>query len=243
VTIDGTPDVHNRRRPLVDGGETFDTIFNNLKESYDILPTVALRINVDRNNIDSGKYVYEYLKKNEMLGKITPYLGKTSNDNDCYETVECLNMCDYAKVDYEYALSLFDDKKEIVKYPYIKSNFCGADSYNSFVIDAFGDLYKCWSDIGVEDRCVGNIAEAKNVTNTTFFDYLLFDPTANKPCSMCNLLPVCMGGCPYKRLNEESDNCSLYKYVLEECIKNATSFLKEELLEKKKDEKISNEIS
>lgn len=233
VTIDGTPDVHNRRRPLADGGETFDAIFNNLRENYDILPTVSLRINVDRNNIDSGKYVYDYLKEHGMLGKITPYLGKTSNDNDCYEAVQCLNMCDYAKADYEYTYSMFEDKKGLVKYPYLKSNFCGADSYNAYVIDATGNLYKCWSDIGIVDRSVGNIVEPKNVSNTTFFDYLLFDPTTAKPCSTCNLLPVCMGGCPYKRLNRESDNCSMYKYVLEECIGNATSFLKEEAIQKK----------
>jgi len=58
VTIDGLPEVHNQNRPLVGGGETFDTILNNLKDGYDLLPPIALRINIDKNNIPAGEKIW-----------------------------------------------------------------------------------------------------------------------------------------------------------------------------------------
>ena len=39
-------------------------------------------------------------------------------------------------------------------------------------------------------------------------------------CLSCNLLPICMGGCPYMKLkNEKSANCEKWKYHFNEMIK------------------------
>ena len=50
----------------------------NLKKGYEILPNVSLRINIDKSNLTSGDEVYNYLKENSLLDKITPYYGKVS---------------------------------------------------------------------------------------------------------------------------------------------------------------------
>jgi len=50
---------------------------------------------------------------------------------------------------------------------------------------------------------------------------MLSDPTMASPCKDCNVLPVCMGGCPYKRLNGNDDICSSHKFILEKCLQNA----------------------
>lgn len=88
-------------------------------------------------------------------------------------------------------------------------------------MDAEGWLYKCWCDIGVADGRVGHLTEKFLPSNNLYYEYMLYDPTSSKVCGKCNLLPVCMGGCPFKRLKGVLDNCTSYRYILDRCLKNA----------------------
>lgn len=92
--------------------------------------------------------------------------------------------------------------------------------------DAGGELYRCWSDIGVKERSYGNINDNFGIANRALLDYMLFDPTISEMCSKCKLLPVCMGGCPFRRLANIEDKCSIYKYMLENYLKYISKELK-----------------
>lgn len=105
------------------------------------------------------------------------------------------------------------------KYPRTVNNFCGADSINSYVIGADGELYKCWNDIGIKERAVGNIVNHGTGNAELYFNYMLFDPTEDETCSGCKLLPICMGGCPSYRIQGNLDVCSIYKSSLKDYIK------------------------
>lgn len=214
ITIDGLPETHNKRRPLINGNETFNEIICNLKDNIDILPLVSLRVNVDKSNLSAGKQIYELIKNYQMDHKVHPYIGKTSNDNECYDSPDCLSMCEFSKEDYN--LTIQNSVDILRKYPTIKTSFCGADNMSAYVIGADGGLYRCWSDIGVKERSFGNINESFGKANRALLDYMLFDPTLTESCSKCKLLPVCMGGCPFRRLSRIEDKCSIYKYMLED---------------------------
>jgi len=112
------------------------------------------------------------------------------------------------------------------KYPNLKSTYCGADAYNSFTIGADGFLYKCWKDVGNKEKCVGHILRDINLNENISFSYLLYDATTSIKCKMCKLMPLCMGGCPYKRIIDGSDNCSIYKYQLDHFMRTITNRLK-----------------
>lgn len=226
VTIDGMGETHNQRRPFVDGQPTFDVIMQNLKDNIDIIPSVSLRINVDKINLSSGEKVLEYLKENKMEHRIFPYLGKVSNDNDCYNSPDCLSMNEFSQEYFQYSLSVLGSENILGEYPHLKTNFCGADSMGTYVIGADGALYLCWSDIGVKERSFGNVNENYGLANKALLDYMLFDPTTSKLCGNCNLLPVCMGGCPFRRLADNNDKCSVYKYILENYLSFISSRIK-----------------
>jgi uncharacterized protein len=226
ITIDGNEDVHNRNRPLVDGGKTYDTIMKNLINNYDIIPKISLRINVDKSNVDAGRDIYQLLKENSMLEKVTPYYGMIHNMEDS-EDEGCLRTCDFAEISYDFANELTDKSQHnIVQYPSLKSNYCGADRLSGYLIDAEGYVYKCWHDLGVPNKRIGSLVEDFRHINNTYFEYMLFDPTLKEPCKDCNLLPVCMGGCPSMRLTGDIDRCTNHKYVLEKCLLNATASIK-----------------
>lgn len=96
VTVDGPKEIHNERRPTVNGQGTYDVIMNNLKSICGILH-VHLRINVDIKNIELANEVVSHLKQENMLEYIHPYLGLVIPYNGTYEADKCLTNELYSK--------------------------------------------------------------------------------------------------------------------------------------------------
>ena len=86
-------------------------------------------------------------------------------------------------------------------------------------------MYKCWNDVGNEERAVGNVKNLKDIIPDEKMymrnvEYLLWSPFNYENCKECNLLPICMGGCPYngEKLGDMPD-CEKWRYNLEDVLK------------------------
>ena len=96
-------------------------------------------------------------------------------------------------------------------------------SQHIIVIGPNGEIYKCWNDVGNEERIVGYL-NGKITNEQLLIRYLNgADPFDDEECQKCILLPICGGGCPYIRLKREYEDvniesCSLFK-------KNMKNFL------------------
>lgn len=237
VTIDGPEDTHNERRSLRGKKPTFQTIFNNLKALPDDVPEIYLRINTDIKNASRVLEIIQLLKDNDLLQKINPYLGYVESTNEEYDLDQCLPLNCFTQIDSEFYAKLRQQSKDISylsKYPYLLGNYCGADRMNSFVIEPNGDMCKCWSDVGLPEYRIGNIKEG--ITKyTKLLDYALYDPTQDSACKECKLLPICVGGCPRRRIDAKTERCSNYRYTLENILKKAANEL---IAEKRKDKLI-----
>ncbi len=226
VTLDGDLEHHNKRRPLANGSPTFETILNNLKEGYDLLPRVSLRVNIDHDNVSVAHKISSYLEEARISDKIIPYYGCVRSDNECYNDDKCLNTCEFAELEYNFSMEMGNHKNY---YPINKASFCCADRVYGYVISADGLLYKCWSDIGNRARSVGNILYPFNYVNEIYLKYMLFEPMSFSPCKDCNILPICMGGCPFQRITTGKQQCSNYKYILHRCLTDVVHRLQEKL--------------
>jgi len=67
ITIDGDKDMHDARRPYRDGKGSFDRIFANVIDTAGIMP-IALRVNVDRQNVDSVLDFFKKMQSDARLG-------------------------------------------------------------------------------------------------------------------------------------------------------------------------------
>jgi uncharacterized protein len=238
VTIDGKPEDHNVRRPLVGGKPTFERIMQNLKDNIDIIPPVSLRMNIDKNNLKSGSFITNYLSEHGLDEKVSPYLANTTNSNEAYDSPSCMSTEEFSDVDFEHDVAIGEKMNIRSKYPRLIHAYCGADSFASLVIDADGTLYKCWCDIGVDDRNIGNIKENGGIFNQAYLNYMSYDPTSDKMCGECKLLPICMGGCPFLRL-EKVDVCPIYKHKLENYLNTISETIKKEQKEQIEQETIA----
>lgn len=229
ITIDGPPDIHNKRRKLKGSEkETFDIILNNVKKLMNIGMRITIRINIDKTNVDRLEELLEILEANGLkeasisLGQVTAYTEA------CMSVAEaCLNTEEYAKSNVKYQDILHKRGFNVQGYPYypgIKANYCCADAIGAFVLDPDGYMYKCWNDVGNIERAVGDIRKVKDIPNEDMYmrnvNYVLWSPFDYQECIDCNLLPVCMGGCPYNGEKKGSKpDCEKWKYNLEDVLK------------------------
>lgn len=219
VTIDGTREQHNTRRPHVTGVDTYDTILENVCTASTNFP-VGVRVNLDKNNKNAIYSVRDTLIK-MGASNVTVYPAPIRSSNDCYNEDACFKTPDFLVCECEYYESLDTLESSMLKYPRLQSNACCADSLNAYVISPNGNLYKCWSDIGIDNLCIGNI-------NTGIIDlaqsirYLKYDPTRDVHCQECKFMPICIGGCPRDVIDRPDDRCpyteELHKKYLERII-------------------------
>lgn len=209
VTLDGSKASHDSRRPLKGGGGSFDAILRNLKlckERYK--GGIALRMNVDKNNLNEITEVKALLKAEGLEETAFLYLGHVVDENGTCEEGSCLGGCEFVRHNLEFLLHQEDGGERFRNgVPRPIANCCGADYGMAWVIGPDGKLYRCLQDIGISDLAVGDIHDPDTLSNPELYTaFLLYDPTQDPACKGCKYLPLCMGGtCPRARLNGHRD--------------------------------------
>lgn len=219
ITLDGIECVHEQRRPLIDGGLSFNRIIQNVKAiSEKTSVEVHLRINVDKSNIRSAYELVQYCS-NEGLNNIDMNLGMlkafgcdhicNSGNRNLFSmkefSSEFLCFRDYIKeLGFEKAI-----KKMVPEY---KVNSCTMDAPDSYVIDPYGWVYKCISLVGQKDRSIGNVLTRFNKNAHTVRSQFM-----SRKCSECRYFPVCKGGCLLNN-SDNSSECNIWKYITEELV-------------------------
>lgn len=226
VTLDGSREQHDQRRPLKGGQSTFDRIISNLREAKDDLPChVNIRVNVDKENVSQVDEVLQILADNGLDGVASAYLGMVENSNGTYQENKCFCIQEFSELDYDFKVR--NSMSRVGSYPRIVHNVCSADSASGVVIDSDGMIYKCWNDIGIKERAVGSLLDGSQGNQQVTLGYLLYDPTQDEECRVCKYLPICMGGCPHRRQFLPEIRCTTMKYTMEQYISDIAVHLKE----------------
>jgi len=226
VTLDGPEKVHDSRRKLHSGKGTFKKILNNLAESGEILK-IVVRINIDKENLDCASDVLEALEKQSILSKVNVYFAQVNPSEGI-----CADMKDrcFSRKEFSFNLvrlyqKLMEKNFHDITYPLLApGGHCGADSDSSFVVSPKGVLFKCWEEISIdEEKSVGNVfsSDLKLFQKKNLYRYLSWDPFEKSECLNCNILPICMGGCPHQGMKEKTKHkghCSFWKYNLKEML-------------------------
>lgn len=227
ITIDGPEEIHNRRRPLAGGQGTFKRIIENVKECKEFIENISIRINTDKENMNKINHLIQTIKALGVDGEnISFYLGFVEPHNECYLDEKCMTAESFSKKHYEFML---DNGISLMNaYPRLTNNFCGADLKNSYVVDSEGLLYKCWNDVGIKERSIGTLDSEKeekcSFNKMLFYSYILYDATEDNECKKCSYLPICMGGCPFKRLSK-GNRCIDKKYILDDYLRGCADYL------------------
>ena len=222
VTLDGDERVHDSRRMLTNGGATFKKIVNNLKEvPHDV--EINLRVNVDKENIDSVDTLILQLKK-ENLTRCTLSIKSvvSANENPCEDKV--LETAEFSKR----LLPLYNRAHElgfktVLFNPMIffRKEFCIVDYEHQYIVSPDGGIFKCGESYEEDDPSkIGYIkSNGEMELNIDAVAKWTKDPFEDEKCCNCSILPLCWGGCQLKRNAKNISPCyTEYKENIEEII-------------------------
>lgn len=221
VTIDGPPQVHNKRRPLATGGGSFDTIMMNLQaitKNTDKIK-IGVRVNIDKENCHTALELIEIMRELGMENRILIEPAPVNADTPACKDISftCLSpSLYYKKYEMQFIKKAIRNKFQINIRPYLLHSNCMAVAFNSFVVDPEGVLYKCWNDCGLNKAAIGFINnDGKCNLNMNLTKWLAWDPLELRKCKDCKFLPMCLGGCPYKKMHNIK-SCTRWRYSLKE---------------------------
>jgi uncharacterized protein len=111
-----------------------------------------------------------------------------------------------------------------------KRHFCSATSGSMFVIDADGDISRCWESAGVKADSIGNVLEQESTQKEEEINtkWNIYHPLAYSACTSCRVLPLCMGGCSYPRvvMNASNAECTSIRQQIQFCVEEIVKRLR-----------------
>lgn len=212
ITIDGSPETHNKTRILKNGKETFEKVFENTIKLARSNKTVniKLRVNFDNSNIDEIPKMLEMfpvdvrkqlvLVLERIFGGNYGVYGEGANTSNL-KVIEIYRLAE--KLGFLTAEEDLQPKR---------LTYCYADRQNQFLFNYNGDVFKCTvGKFETKDRLgvindKGKIEwEGNRLTN--WHDV----PAFEEKCMKCTFMPMCMGGCRQIRLlnGTVGDDCKL----------------------------------
>lgn len=217
ITFDGFEESHDNIRGTVDGKGSFDVIFKNMVDALNKGLNIVVRYNLTENNYDDAKKIMK--KLSQLKNKPSMYFGhvKDYSEGAC-QMVGCMSRSQYSLADIELARYGVSLKLNTNFMPVLFYNHCVADTVNGYTVDPYGNLFKCWNEVGREELSFGNIFDENPILREdNFYKYILDNPFASS-CGKCENMPICMGGCPLKRYKGNKD-CSKFKFQSDKFVK------------------------
>lgn len=229
ITLDGTKDVHDARRPYKNGKGSFDDIICAIKLLSKVsnkLRTI-IRINIDKTNTTEAVNLLRYLGNNgeglTMCGiDFGIVRGSTSAcsaySGNCYIDYEIGDVLEYLWNEAEKQGFLMHTN------PFQRWMYCGLYSDGQYTVTPDCNVYKCWEHAGMEEHRMGEIGDDGSLVNVSFalYDWMSKNPLEDKDCRECVYLPACGGGCGVVSYNEtgtyHAKGCFKVKGVLEKQI-------------------------
>jgi len=205
ITLDGLGAVHDVTRHLVGGGPTFERIAANLRD-FEIPFKVSVRHNVyegNRHEVDELKAFVEGLAR-ESGNDLSYYTAAVSGSEVADQRGRQVGLlCGADSIDLSAA-------QEAEGFSGGRGSYCGAHGIWNVGIDARGNLQKCWEAVDKPHLAFGTAHDwdpanpfetSERADNLTMFLNTAC-PVPDEECRECVWLPLCVGGCPYKRLFE-----------------------------------------
>ncbi|KGE20507.1 radical SAM/SPASM domain-containing protein [Paenibacillus wynnii] len=230
VTLDGDAEVHNQRRALTGGGDTYQRIVDNLVslKAVDRPFEINLRVNFDNSNLEAVTEFIPVLK--DLFGDDPRFkvyfrpVGCMGGENDLN-----LSVCDDITKDTK----IWEFNEQAIAQGLTVSSFisdillptgavCYAAKPNSLIVDSDGQLYKCSVAIDQENNQLGSINE--DGTLDLDLDKMALWTTSGEEtdsnCQSCFFRPSCQGNhCPLYRMRTGNRPCSYEKRQIKQTLR------------------------
>lgn len=232
ISIDGKKERHDTIK-IQKGNQhgTYDTIIENIDNIVERLPqtNISIRVNVDKESVNEFTELYHHLTERWRNKRVIIYPGILRINNKENTGLDSNALSQWETFELYYKLR----KKNMLSgqispcCQYHKG--CSATMINSYVIGPKGEIYKCWNDVGNNQKIIGYIDVGKIDNAALFYRYMMgANIYEDSECVDCSLIPICAGKCAYYQLKNKYENG---RYILCECMQKAPGLLEKSLEE------------
>lgn len=214
VTLDGPPAEHDRRRVYADGSGSWARIARNVKLALDRGVLIAIRTNVDRNNVDAlvdlaDEFVRQGWDRYPNFSSQVATIRASNDKTDAKATFNTWQLHKrLAEMRAEHpSLEIIGEVDDAIKnqarrvftqrgLPAFKSSFCAAHT-GMYIFDAFGDIYACWEKTGDARIRIGSVDEQgePHLQAEMIAQWRSRHVASNPVCLKCRYNLFCGGGC------------------------------------------------
>ena len=202
ITVDGEENTHNKNRIHKQGIPTYKRIIENIDNILSKLPNTMVGVRMNIHNENKREY-YQHFKNlsNRWKNKnANVYPAFVIPQGGCFSS-SCLTPNQKA----QFYIDLHRCGMNVDFSPRMQLGTCSALYETSFVIDAHGYLYKCWADVGIANRAVGDVFNGITKWDFVAAYSIGSDKFTDPKCRECNIFPNCDGGC--NRFRTEQQLC------------------------------------
>lgn len=179
--------------------------------------TISIRMNISKTNAYQYAALYRLLEK-RYGSRVSLYPAFVHDYEGGCQADICFED-PYRKA--AFLKELYDKEGIYTKdiYPCRINKGCMSQQLNAYVVGPEGELYKCWHDLGVKEKEVGNIMSAQSIMDySVLADKMIQnDVLFDEKCKSCFLFPSCSGGCTDHK-NQQHNTCIPAKEMIEDFI-------------------------
>lgn len=213
ITVDGTREIHDKRRIFENSQGTFDMIMNNISMISVLGYPVSVRLNVDYSN---------YNCQEELLQLLNNMCINKENIEIEYHRIEDKSNSDFVPVTYLDCFRLYQKAKQISKFKVkysvpllvalenVKEHENGfADLCNTccsmnrnYVIDLDGAVYSCNEAMGIQDFRLADVRD----------EFIITPKIIEKNYCSCPFFFACFCNCSLKKYYDSFENKKQCEY-------------------------------
>jgi uncharacterized protein len=222
ITIDGIAEVHDKRRHLAGGGESFAKIIENLKAIKEVSDhfDVTIRVNFDESNLLETEKLILFLKEHfaddKRFGIFFRPVGRWGGENDdelpiCSQITSNKKVWEFTNEAVEQGIGM---SSMIAGSLMPTGSVCYAAKPHSLVVGSNGQIYKCTISFDEEMNKVGKLhGDGKlDLDYDKIANWTTSGEETDPVCQSCFYRPACQGNhCPLYRMRTGERPCSYEK--------------------------------
>ena len=211
ITLDGPPEMHDRRRIGPEHRQTFDCITRNIDMALARDAQVGVRINVDGANTEAIEWLNQdfaargWTRHPRFFAQAaTVHEGMRNHaprnlisGSELVQITSTLKRKQHGIIE-SYESPAADVLRRCLSgsgYPFRRVSFCGAER-GMMVFDPLGDIYACWEELGMPDERIGTYgSEGLNLFSEAATKWLTRFPGSIEECSACPYALIHTSGC------------------------------------------------
>lgn len=203
ITLDGNRVRHNQVRTDSNGTKSYDIIVHNIKYALSLNSNVIVRLNLsDETNLDVPLLLNDFqdlppTEKSHLMFSVQKIWQASDSVNDTIkEVIDMIRRSGY------------NCQKFDISFRNIK-NTCYSDKKHHIIINPNGEIYGCtardFNEKTLEGKlCADGIIQYSDIRHKR----MNTSPLSNSECRECKILPMCIGGCKQKLMeNNDGKHC------------------------------------